>query len=184
MNGFYWTFRGGLSTLEHWITVTDTATGASSTAYNVPGSLCGSANVRALPGLIGPSSLQAAELPDTAAPAAEPANCAHGALCLFGSRFQIDVTWRLPGGGTGAGTAVPLNDGTGLFWFFDAANVELVTKVVDGRPLNGKIWFFYGVLSDIEYDLRVTDTATGAVRTYHNAPGNLCGLGDTSAFGG
>ncbi len=46
-----------------------------------------------------------------------------------------------------------------------------------------KIWFFYGALSDVEYDLRVTDTETGAVRTYHNAPGNLCGHGDTSAFG-
>lgn len=181
VNGFYWTFRGGLSNLEHWITVTDTATGASSTAYNVPGSLCGSANVRALPAA---GSLQAIELPAIGTPAAVSADCAPGALCLFGGRFQIDVTWRLPGGGTGAGTAVPLNDGTGLFWFFDAGNVELVTKILDGRPLNGKIWFFYGALSDVEYDIRVTDTATGAVRTYHNAPGNLCGLGDTSAFEG
>ncbi len=187
VNGFYWTFRGGLSTLEHWITVTDTANGASSTYYNVPGSLCGSADVRSLPGLTTSATLRPLrtfELPAASAPAAISADCAPGALCLLGGRFQVEVTWRLPGGGTGAGTSVPLNDGTGLFWFFDPANVELVTKVLDGRPINGKIWFFYGALSDVEYDLRVTDTATGAIRTYHNAPGNLCGLGDTSAFGG
>ncbi|HEX9669687.1 MAG TPA: hypothetical protein VGC93_09405, partial [Thermoanaerobaculia bacterium] len=65
---------------------------------------------------------------------------------------------------------------------FDASNIELVVKVLDGRPLNGKFWFFYGALSDVEYTLRVTDTTTGAVRTYHNAPGNLCGRADTAAF--
>ena len=77
---------------------------------------------------------------------------------------------------------MPLNDQTGLFWFFDAANVELVAKMVDGRAVNGKFWFFYGALSNVQYDVRVTDTGDGSFRTYHNAAGNLCGMGDTSAF--
>jgi hypothetical protein len=101
----------------------------------------------------------------------------------MGGRFQVEVSWtQTATGASGTGTAVPLNDQSGLFWFFDAGSIELVVKVVDGRALNGKFWLFYGALSDVQYDLRVTDLATGDVRTYHNTAGNLCGRGDTSAF--
>src|SRR5436305_362986 len=77
---------------------------------------------------------------------------------------------------------LPSTDQTGFFWFFDPANVELVVKALDGRALNHEFWLFYGALSDVEYWVTVTDGQTGAVRQYHNPPGNLCGRGDTSAF--
>jgi ELWxxDGT repeat protein len=38
------------------------------------------------------------------------------------------------------------------------------------------------VLTDVEYTLTVTDTASGAVRAYHNPRGRLCGGADTGAF--
>ena len=57
-------------------------------------------------------------------------------------------------------------------------------KVLDGRGSNGKFWFFYGALSDVEYTIKVTDTATGLERTYTNAAGNICGQGDINAFPG
>lgn len=195
-NGFFWTFYGGLSTVEYWITVVDTASGASRTYHNPAGSLCGGGDVKSLPGaeqgaeagaagLVGGVAGRAAIAPPAAAKPAATTACAPGALCLLGGRFQVEATWRLPGAaGAGAGTPVPLHDGAGLFWFFDPANVELVAKVLDGRALNGKFWFFYGALSNVEYDLRVTDTGTGAVRTYHNPPGSLCGGADTGAFDG
>ena len=63
---------------------------------------------------------------------------------------------------------MPLTGDTGAFWFFDAANIELVVKVLDGRPVNGNFWLFYGALSNVEYTLTVTDTETGAVKTYSN----------------
>ena len=47
---------------------------------------------------------------------------------------------------TGAGTALPLTADTGAFWFFDPANVEVLLKVLDGRPVNGQFWVFYGAL--------------------------------------
>ena len=71
-----------------------------------------------------------------------------------------------------------------MFWFFDPTNVELVVKVIDARTLNGKFWVFYGALSDVQYDLTVTDTTTGFSHTYHNNQGNLCGKGDTGTFPG
>lgn len=105
-------------------------------------------------------------------------------LCLSAGRFRIRVDWTNPydGGSTGSGTTVPLTADTGMFWFFDARNIELVVKVLDGRAANGRFWVFYGALSDVEYTLTLTDTMTGAVRSYHNTAGNLGSVADTGAF--
>ena len=82
----------------------------------------------------------------------------------------------------GVGTAIPTSDLSSYFWFFNSTNLELVVKVLDGTTVNGYVWVFYGVLSDVEYTIRVTDTTSGAVRTYINPPGNICGRADTTAF--
>jgi hypothetical protein len=105
-------------------------------------------------------------------------------LALFGGRFRLTVTWNDPHGplGSGIGHPVPLTDDTGAFWFFDSANIELVIKVLDGRGVNGKFWVFYGALSDVGYDITVTDTETGEQRVYHNPPLTLASVADTSAF--
>ena len=57
-------------------------------------------------------------------------------LCLNGRRFKVEVDWRDFDDNTGSGTAVPLTSDTGYFWFFRHTNVELVVKVLDGRPIN------------------------------------------------
>jgi hypothetical protein len=49
------------------------------------------------------------------------------------------------------GTALPpASAKSGYIWFFDPENVELVVKALDGRPINGKFWFFHGALSNVE----------------------------------
>jgi Fibronectin type III domain len=181
LNGFFWTYYGGLSDQEYWITVADTQTGATRTYHNDPGSLCGLGDVNAFAGGSTGSSTAAASVAT-----APDGTCAPGALCLFGNRFQATVSWVAPsfGSGSGTGTPVSLTDVSGMFWFFDAANIELVVKVIDARTVNGKFWVFYGALSDVQYDLTVTDTATGQSHVYHNNQGNLCGMGDTSTFPG
>jgi hypothetical protein len=112
------------------------------------------------------------------------AGCAapHLGLCLAQSRFRVEVSWRDHQGNTGEGHAVPLQDDTGAFWFFSPSNVELLVKVLDGRSLNGHFWVFYGSLSDVEYEIRVTDTQTGDVRRYHNPAGTLASHADVQAF--
>jgi hypothetical protein len=102
-------------------------------------------------------------------------------LCLNGDRFQVDVDWMLPSG-PGKGQAVPLTADTGLFWFFGNSNLELVIKVLDGRPVNGHFWVYYGGLSDVEYRITVTDMKTGVREIYTNPPGRLASGSDTSAF--
>lgn len=106
------------------------------------------------------------------------------ALCLQAHRFEVSVAWtnQHAGGASGAGHAVAGTDETGTFWFFDSANTELVTKVLDGRGVNGKFWFFWGGLTDVEYTITVTDIQTGASRSYRHPAGSASGGFDTGAF--
>jgi len=101
---------------------------------------------------------------------------------LHDGRFAVDVTWKDFQGNTGSGTAVTLTNDTGSFWFFDAANLELIVKVLDGTGVNGHFWLFYGALSNVEYTLTVTDTQTGAQRRYTNPSGRFASVADTLAF--
>src|SRR5262249_5467309 len=92
-------------------------------------------------------------------------------LCLNSGRFKVQVTWTKPDSTSGSGQAVGLTGDTGYFWFFSSNNVEMVIKVVDGRALNGKFWVFAGGLTNVNVVITVTDTQTGAVRTYVNPQG-------------
>ncbi|HEX3530802.1 MAG TPA: hypothetical protein VH988_27375 [Thermoanaerobaculia bacterium] len=104
-------------------------------------------------------------------------------LCLQDSRFRVDVTWHDPrSGATGTASTIPQTSDTGGFWFFSPDNLELTVKVLDGRAVNGHFWVFYGSLSDVEFTVVVTDSATGIKKTYHNPPYNLASRADTAAF--
>lgn len=104
-------------------------------------------------------------------------------LCLNGSRFKVQVNWRVASQATsGTGKAALMTSDSGSFWFFSSNNVELVVKVVDGRAFNNRFWVFYGALTNVEYTITVTDTQTGAVKTYFNPQGQLASVADTAAF--
>ena len=103
-------------------------------------------------------------------------------LCLLNDRFRVTAQWRDFEGNIGSGTAIPVTNETGAFWFFSESNIETVVKVLDGRLLTGAYWVFYGALSNVEYTLTVTDTETGAVKVYSNPPGRFASVGDTFAF--
>ena len=84
---------------------------------------------------------------------------------------------------SGAGTAVPITDDSGYFWFFDAGNIEVVAKVLDGCGVNGRYWVLAGGLTNVEAALVVTDTKTGAAKTYANPAGTAFRpIQDTAAF--
>ena len=103
------------------------------------------------------------------------------ALCI-GGRFVVEIEWTDFDGNSGRGTAVPLAAATGAFWFFDASNLEVTVKVLDGRGVNGHHWVFFGALSNVEFTLTVTDTATGLKWTHHNPSGRFASGADTAAF--
>ena len=92
------------------------------------------------------------------------------ALCVNGGRFRVEVEWRIPAGTTGAGQAVPVPSApdSGLFYFFGAANLELLLKVLNACPLNDRYWVFFAATTNVEFAVVVTDTQTGATKGYHN----------------
>jgi hypothetical protein len=51
---------------------------------------------------------------------------------------------------------------SGLFYFFNENNWEMLVKVVDGCAFNNHYWVFAAATTNIEYVLTVTDEETGA----------------------
>jgi bacillolysin len=134
--------------------------------------------------------LAASPLTATAEPESAPVPAAVQAcvpdshtLCLSNNRFQVRTTWRTSDGSNGSGNAVGLTADTGYFWFFSASNVEMVVKVLDACPVNGRKWVFAGGLTNVQVTTTVTDTQTGLFRQYPNALGQpFQPLQDTNAF--
>ena len=93
-------------------------------------------------------------------------------LCLLGGRFEVRTSWADYSGGGGPGIAVPLTSDTGYFWFFNSANVEVVTKMVSfcGGGSNN-VGIYAGGLTDISATITVRDTSTGLVKSYTNPLG-------------
>ncbi|MGE5413815.1 MAG: WD40/YVTN/BNR-like repeat-containing protein, partial [Syntrophomonadaceae bacterium] len=185
VNGHFWVFYGALSNVAYTITIRDTHTGVVKNYTNPQGNLASVADTTAFAAASTPSGAAGTGPPPRASPMAAAAGaCTSGpeALCLNGSRFRADVSWRTTDGRSGSGQAVALTGDTGYFWFFSSANVELIVKVLDGRAINGHFWVFYGALSNVQYTLTVTDTETGASKPYANPQGTLASVADTAAF--
>lgn len=104
-------------------------------------------------------------------------------LYLNDNRFRVEVAWTDFGGSSGPGLISPLRtDDTGIFYFFDSDNLELSVKVLDALGINGSFWVFYGSLTNVQFELTVTDMVGGATRTYSNNLGVFASEGDTAAF--
>lgn len=105
-------------------------------------------------------------------------------LCLMDGRFRVEVEWSNFQGETGGGRVVPFQStDSGLFWFFDANNWEVMVKVIDGCDFNDHYWVFSAATTDIAYELVVTDIGSGEERRYGNSLGEAApALTDTTAF--
>lgn len=211
VNGHYWVFYGSLSTVEFWMTVTDTTTGeqnlyhnppfvqasradtaafdSTSPAGGAPATFGGAAVPSAFGDLAGNGaytgvlSVPAGELAGSVAAPLTPPFCGltETQLC-FKDQFGVTVSWRNPRNGQeGVGRSIPLTDDTGAFWFFNEDNAELMIKVLDGRAINGHWWVFYAGLSDVEYTITVTHPF-GEPVTYSNEPFELRSNADTEAI--
>lgn len=119
-------------------------------------------------------------------------------ICLLDERFRVEVEWSnfsgnpfgptiLPEQGVGQGVHLDtpgVIEDSGYFYFLSPDDVELVVKILDGRNVNGHFWVVYGALTNVEYTIRVEDTATGRMQPYFNPAGTF-GYGlDTGAFEG
>lgn len=87
-------------------------------------------------------------------------------LCLYGGRFRVQAGYTDYSGTAGTGRARALTTDSGYFWFFDADNVELLAKMVNGCSYGSRLGVYVGGLTDVETTIRVTDTRDGTSREY------------------
>lgn len=178
-----WVFHGGLTNVPYVLRVTDTTTGQVETYTNDPENrFCGGADTTAFfdedfnPGwdYLGSASV------------ASRAGSEGGALSLLDGRFSVSLSaFSSHQNRTSEGVAVPGTDRYGYFslpgFTGDPSFPEVYVKMVDFTAATGEFWFFHTGLTSLAYTLTVTDTATGAVRTYAGA-GDYCGGADVHAF--
>lgn len=112
--------------------------------------------------------------------------CAPGptTLCLNQGRFQVRVDWSTATT-SGAGNVVPFgSNDSGLFYFFNPDNWEMLVKVIDGCALNNRYWVFYAALTNVQLTITVTDSATGGAPKIYTNPLNRVAqpVTDTDAF--
>jgi hypothetical protein len=70
--------------------------------------------------------------------------------------YKVTLT-AVSGGQEIPGIVFPMTADAGAFWLFSPNNLEVVVKIVDGRPVNGAYWFFAGTLTDVGYRIVVED---------------------------
>lgn len=105
-------------------------------------------------------------------------------LCLAGGRFQVQVDWRTSQGTSGAGHVEAVSDSTGLVWFFEAQNKEILVKVIDAcvSPFDA-YWVFFAATTNVDFTVTVIDTATGLTKEYSNISGDAAApVQDTLTF--
>lgn len=106
-------------------------------------------------------------------------------LCLGeGSRYTLEITWKDLKGNTGTGQVLDIGKrDSGLYYFFNENNAEMLVKVLNGCRINNHYWVFYAATTNVEFTLQVTDTETKQVKTYTNPLGKTAeSVTDTSAF--
>jgi chitinase len=113
--------------------------------------------------------------------------CAAGGetLCLAGGRFRVEARFRTATGSTGAAHAVIESDSSGLLWFFQPTNMEILVKVLDAcsLPAFESYWVFFSATTNVDFTLVVTDTVTGLTREYVNPLGRAAvPVQDTTTF--
>jgi hypothetical protein len=103
-------------------------------------------------------------------------------MCLNQDRFSVRATFDT-GENSGVAEVVELTSDTGYLWFFSDSNVEAVVKVLNACGLNNRYWVFAGGLTNVNTVITVTDTQTGASKSYVNPQGTpFQPIQDTGAF--
>jgi hypothetical protein len=116
-------------------------------------------------------------------PPCVPTTNAH---CLSSDRFKVRTHWRTTNGTRGTGPAVQgasTND-SGLFYFFNPDNWEVLLKVLNAcSSTQPRFWVFSAATTNVEYTITVVDTQEQQARSYFKPQGPPApAITDTNAF--
>lgn len=103
----------------------------------------------------------------------------------FRNGFYAQATWRTATD-SGDAFAVPADTvwtDSGLFWFFDPKNTEVMVKVLDGCAVNDHFWVLGSASTNVGFTLKLTNSATGDTWEVSNPGGKLApAFADVNAF--
>ncbi len=134
------------------------------------------------------SSIQALGISERVLPDADPACFAVNTMCLQQQRFRVEVRWQDGSGHSGTGFAAPRSNDSGLFYFLDPDNTELLFKVLNGCRSNNHFWVFAAGATAVEFTVTVTDTerplnpGTNPKRYFNPLGKPAAPIQDTQAF--
>ena len=194
----HWIFFSSLSDVFFEVSVLDSQTGLSRVYRNQSGVFASQGDTVGLPEIdppdqdvVGQAGLAPSfdRLQDEVRSGSASGSFAFGAgctpsatrLCFF-DRFAAEVTWTDFSNLQGVGQKLELSGDSQAFWFFDPSNPELTLKMLDGTAINGSYWLFFGSLSNVAFELKITDMQMGVTRTWTNSSGTFASLGDVDAF--
>ncbi len=119
-------------------------------------------------------------------PPGEDGPCERGGetLCVRDGRYEVKAEWWTAGGEPSpAFVAEHGTPDSGMFWFLEPSNWEILVKVLDGCKTNGHIWVYGASTTDLGYSIRVRDTLTGEESEYRNEAGKpASAITDSRAF--
>ena len=93
------------------------------------------------------------------------------ASLVFTDGFKVAICYETPGGEVGEGKAgIWASRESGLLWFFNPKNAEVLVKVLDGCGQNGHRWVYVGPVTDLAFNLYV-QSADGTNWSHHNRQG-------------
>jgi len=107
-----------------------------------------------------------------------------GTICLNNGRHEVEITFLTPQGAFGQGGVAPAGSvNSGIFYFFNPNNWEMLIKILNGCPVNGRWWIFFAATTNVQFTVTVRDTLTGTTKSYFNPLGQAAEpVQDTAAF--
>lgn len=192
----FWVFAAATTDIEYTLRVTDVLTGTTARYFNPLGNasaaitdtealaLCDSR----LPDSASPPTFLAEELSKTySSPVVDnKMDCTNSdtVLCVNRERFKVEVDWQDNQGNGGMAEVSDLRTAdSGLFYFFNENNLEMLVKILRGCSINDRYWVFAAATTTLEYTLKVTDTQTNETVSYFNPFGRSApAVTDVQAF--
>ena len=142
--------------------------------------------------LVVPVQAQDAQEPQGAEPefataaAEEDEGCTESAtvICLLDGRYEVTIDYSTADGDGGAArVARPRTADSGLFYFFNPGNWEVLIKVLDACDVNEHHWVFAASATDLGLEFEVRDTVTDLKKMYTKDPGGAApAITDVGAF--
>ena len=107
---------------------------------------------------------------------------------LFDGGYRVQMCYETPAGDVGEGKAGIWASGeSGLLWFFNRGNAEVLIKVLSSActsvPDNEHVWVFVAPVTDLAFNLHVTDSEGRHTWSHRNRQGDTAStMSDNRAF--